>query len=212
MTTMTLPRARGDHKIHNADYLLGMPAAAPEAEALEQDRARRVVQRLAGQDTAELLDMLGLAIPEPPGTQPPPSPTKRCSRCTEVKPRSEFTKAAKSGDGLYSQCRTCHRAVNNKSRRKLYAERGSRSMPGGDQNITWKTASPGGSGMPCTPAAVEARIATWKELRVDKRMDPRPAAERMQVSMRSARRWDRILKDRGLLPQTDGAEQAVTAE
>lgn len=208
--TITMDRPQtSDHKIHNSDYLLGTPSTTEDAEALERDRARRIVQRVAGQNAAEILDMLGIAIPEAPDAPPPPTPTKRCSRCKGFKPRSEFTKCSKAGDGLYSQCKPCHRATNNKSRRTMYAERGGRNMPGGDQNITWKTASPGGYGMPCTAAAVEARIAGWKELRVDKGLDPRPAAERMQISMRSARRYDRILKDRGLLPQTDAAGRAV---
>ena len=39
---------------------------------------------------------------------------KRCSKCGETKPVSEFNKNNKANDGLYSWCQTCARADSNK--------------------------------------------------------------------------------------------------
>lgn len=50
---------------------------------------------------------------------------KRCSKCGQTKPKSEFYRHLFSGDGLKSQCKNCH---NNKSndadtaRNRLYAQ------------------------------------------------------------------------------------------
>lgn len=38
--------------------------------------------------------------------------TKRCPRCGEEKPRSEFSKSAKSSDGLQGYCTPCFREYN----------------------------------------------------------------------------------------------------
>lgn len=37
-----------------------------------------------------------------------PEPTKRCSRCREVKPTSEFHRSRSSADGLQCYCRPCN--------------------------------------------------------------------------------------------------------
>jgi len=113
--TMDRPQTSGNDRIRNSDYLLGTPAAARDAEALEADRARRIVQRLGGQHAPELLDMLGL-MPES-NTEPTARTTgKRCSTCKETKPRTEYYKRARASDGLYSQCKTCHNGYDKKKR------------------------------------------------------------------------------------------------
>lgn len=210
MTTTTIerPHISSNDQVLAADYLLGMPATTPEEEAQERDLATRVVRRHGGQDVAELLDMLGLATAPPPHSpvEPTePTPTKRCSRCGERKPRTEFTRSAKTADGLYCQCKECR----NATRRALYARRGYRGMTRHDGDIKWRHAAPGGYGVSSSREAVERRISMWADLRIEQKLKPRPAAERMEISMRSARRYDRILKDRGLLPQTDGSGRVV---
>lgn len=37
---------------------------------------------------------------------------KRCSRCKEIMPYSEFNRHARNPDGLAYSCRVCHRAAN----------------------------------------------------------------------------------------------------
>ena len=38
---------------------------------------------------------------------------KRCSKCGEIKPISEFYKCKRKTDGLRSDCKQCHKAVRN---------------------------------------------------------------------------------------------------
>ena len=196
MTTMTLTRPRGNHKIHNADYLLGMPATTEDAEALERDRARRIVQRIAGQDAAELLDMLGLALPTAADESPPPPPGKVCSTCQTRKPATDFYPRASARDGLYSQCKPCHNASKARSARKH--PRDQRVAGGSDRNITWKISTPGGRGVDCTRDGVNERRDTYGAL-IRKGHTPRQAAEEMRIAMRTARRYHAELRDRGQL-------------
>ena len=47
-----------------------------------------------------------------------PHDFKKCSKCGEIKPLSEFARCAKSRDGLKSECKTCQA----ERRRRYYAE------------------------------------------------------------------------------------------
>jgi hypothetical protein len=193
--TMDRPQTSGNDRIRNADYLLGLPASSEDAEAIERDRARRAVERVAGQDAAELLDMLGL-VPEP-NPEPTIRPTgKRCSTCGETKPRTEYYKRASASDGLYSQCKTCHNASRARSARKH--PRDQRAAGGSDRNITWKISAPGGRGVDCTRKGVNERRDTYGAL-IRKGLTPREAAEEMRIGMRTARRYHAELRDRGQL-------------
>lgn len=191
------------------DHILKIPTTTPAEQARDRDRARRAVQRLIGDNAADILDALGLTATESAAPAMPlePTATKRCSRCKEVKSHARYTRCANTSDGLYPQCKDCR----NASRRDLYSRRGYRGMTRHDGDIGWRTAAPGGYGVSCSQGAVEQRINTWADLRVEQDLEPRKAAERMQISMRTARRYDRILKDRGLLPQTDGSGRVVAA-
>lgn len=66
---------------------------------------------------------------------------KRCSKCGEVKPLTEYHKDARNKDGFYGHCKACHykmthayeqtergKAVVSKSRREWYEERGGREI------------------------------------------------------------------------------------
>jgi 5-methylcytosine-specific restriction endonuclease McrA len=47
--------------------------------------------------------------------------SKACSRCKQIKPRTEFGKHTKTSDGLYSQCQLCRRQARA-AYRKRHAE------------------------------------------------------------------------------------------
>lgn len=51
----------------------------------------------------------------------PPPEQKRCIRCGEVKPKSDFYKNAGAKDGLYGYCRPCDRARRTQPGRKRVA-------------------------------------------------------------------------------------------
>lgn len=48
----------------------------------------------------------------PTAAENQPTATKRCPRCGEVKPLSEFYKSAMRKDGHTAYCRVCQRAIN----------------------------------------------------------------------------------------------------
>lgn len=52
-------------------------------------------------------------------------PSKQCSQCRQLKPRSEFYTDKRHSNGLYSCCRSCHVAITNSYRvrhRDYYAQ------------------------------------------------------------------------------------------
>lgn len=50
-------------------------------------------------------------------------PTKRCSKCGQYKPISDFNKNRKSKDGLQTECRECHAETMRKYHRKQAEEK-----------------------------------------------------------------------------------------
>lgn len=61
----------------------------------------------------------------------------------------------------------------------------------------WPTAPPGGLGVLCGRPAVDGRLADYAELRIDERLSLHHAAERMRISIRTARRYEARLKAMG---------------
>ena len=51
---------------------------------------------------------------------------KRCSKCREIKPESEFYKDKRSKDGLKCQCKRCHCETNISTRNKETARKNNR--------------------------------------------------------------------------------------
>lgn len=226
----------GDEYWRTADqHLLGLPSTTPDEEAAERNRARRLI--LHGPDregcthacvnpghdsdpdacahiyacinpghrrdlaaVEELLDALGLAGTGMPG----PDGDKRCARCGEEKPRSAFPKRSRHRDGRDYTCTDCR----NARRRAAYTTRGG-YRGSYDGRHDWEVSRTGGHGIPCSRAAVSDRISTWEILRVTEGRTPREAARAMRISMRSARRYDRVLRERGVLPGGDKTRQAV---
>lgn len=54
----------------------------------------------------------------------------------------------------------------------------------------WPTAPPGGRGIPRGRTAVAGRLIDYTELRVNERLSVPHAAERMRISLRTARRYE----------------------
>lgn len=85
-----------------------MTAYAPTSDQAEA--ATLCVIRHAGDDATarELLDMLGLAVPDSPGTDEPRADgTKTCTSCGETKSRIEFYVLRTTNDGRRAQCKEC---------------------------------------------------------------------------------------------------------
>jgi hypothetical protein len=95
----------------NYQHTLVMARADEEYEAHERVLASRAVQRWAGKAAAEVLAILGLTD-QPADEQPPGKP---CSTCQKRQPTTEFYPRPSAGDGLCSQCKTCHAATKRRS-------------------------------------------------------------------------------------------------
>lgn len=90
-----------------------MTAYAPTRGQAEA--AAHCVIRHAGDDETarELLDMLGLAAPDPPtptADEPRADGTKTCTHCGGTKPLAEFYALKGSKDGRRAQCIACSKA------------------------------------------------------------------------------------------------------
>lgn len=106
---------------HFSDHLLAMAAQDHAAAQLERQRAARCVRRLAPDDAAGVLEILGLdaAPPEPTAQPTPPTPPKappavrttpkRCPDCRQTKDPDEFHRNARKHDGLSVYCKPCAR-------------------------------------------------------------------------------------------------------
>lgn len=62
--------------------------------------------------------------------------TKRCAKCGEVKPVSEFYKSKESKDGLQSYCKECHRAANSKRKESLRIISATPAQPNPDNPLS----------------------------------------------------------------------------
>ena len=58
-------------------------------------------------------------MPKPQRAGPGQTLTKKCSKCGEIKPYSDFYKKVQSYDGLQSKCKTCHIAAVLHNRNNL---------------------------------------------------------------------------------------------
>lgn len=185
MTTTTMRRAPGGERWRTADqHLLNMPRAARDAQAEEQELAARAVHRIAGQDAAELLDILGLTPPaETPHTHTKTTfdtRTKRCTRCQQDKPLTDFYKQPETRDGLRSHCKTCHNKFRNAVRTRRNA------------------LTPGGRGISCARDAIDNRLNAYKQLILGG-ATIRGAAKELGVGERTAHRYHAQLRQRGEL-------------
>lgn len=48
------------------------------------------------------------------------STTKQCSKCKEIKPRTEFYARKRSSDGLRPHCKVCHSSYSGSDKHKAY--------------------------------------------------------------------------------------------
>jgi hypothetical protein len=55
-------------------------------------------------------------------------PTKKCSRCGEIKKHSEYQRNSTSKDGLYNICRQCHTQKDRERREKKLAQKPNPAM------------------------------------------------------------------------------------
>lgn len=55
--------------------------------------------------------------------------TKKCSRCGEIKPLSEFYKNKRHKDGLHSNCKKCHTSWTTKEQHQAYYRTWAKNHP-----------------------------------------------------------------------------------
>lgn len=111
----------------NYQHVLAMARADERREAQDRVLAARTVQRIGGDEAAELLAMLGLsATPEPrrrvkPVIDHKPVTEKFCPRCGETKVAAEYVSRPRHADGLDTNCRVCNRKRKNEWARRRRA-------------------------------------------------------------------------------------------
>lgn len=93
-------------KLNLESPLLSRPRRQREEEQRERDRAVACVRRMAPADAGLMLEVLGLAEPEPAAVEPEP-PERECTRCRDTKPIAEFKHPIEAR--LTSQCAACRK-------------------------------------------------------------------------------------------------------
>ncbi|GGV34018.1 hypothetical protein GCM10010182_67320 [Actinomadura cremea] len=103
---------------HFGDHLLAMAAHDHAANQLERQRAARCVRRLAPDDAAGVLEILGLDDVPAPAPAPASDVRKQCPRCGQDRPGREYYRDETRPDGLYPYCKPCKRAMAANAHRR----------------------------------------------------------------------------------------------
>ena len=108
------PRGSGPTSTFSSygDHLLVMAAQDKADAEAERAAAARTVNRLAGDDAPEVLDILGLTADQVEDTEP----RKQCPGCKTRKPHAAFGRNSARSDGCNTYCRACQKERRRSAR------------------------------------------------------------------------------------------------
>ncbi len=96
------------------------PALVTAVDTDDAREVRRLLARLSRQELLALVVVLAndLAEDDAPEDLAGPADQKRCRRCDQVKPASEFYRDIRNRDGLKSYCKTCDLQIVHESKQR----------------------------------------------------------------------------------------------